>query len=111
MSKVLVSYFSATGVTKKLAEKIANAIKGDLFEIEPTQKYTLEDLDWTNKQSRSSIEMQDKTSRPQILNRVQILQNMITVVLGFPVWWYTAPTIINTFIEENNLEGKDIMYL
>ncbi len=108
MSKVLVSYFSATGVTKKLAEKIANAIKGDLFEIEPTQKYTLEDLDWTNKQSRSSIEMQDKTSRPQILNRVSNIAEYDTVVLGFPVWWYTAPTIINTFIEENNLEGKDI---
>lgn len=108
MSKVLVSYFSASGVTKKVAEKIANVIKGDLFEIEPTQKYTLEDLDWTNKQSRSSIEMQDKTSRPQILNRVSNIAEYDTVVLGFPVWWYTAPTIINTFIEENNLEGKDI---
>ena len=108
MSKVLVSYFSASGVTKKLAEKIANVIKGDLFEIEPTQKYTLEDLDWTNKQSRSSIEMQDKTSRPQILKRVSNIAEYDTVVLGFPVWWYTAPTIINTFIEENNLEGKDI---
>lgn len=108
MSKVLVSYFSASGVTKKVAEKIAKAINGDLFEIEPTQKYTLEDLDWTNKQSRSSIEMQDKTSRPQILNRVSNIAEYDTVVLGFPVWWYTAPTIINTFIEENNLEGKDI---
>ena len=108
MSKILVSYFSASGVTKSVAEKIANVIKGDLFEIEPTQKYTLEDLDWTNKQSRSSIEMQDKTSRPQILNRVSNIAEYDTVVLGFPVWWYTAPTIINTFIEENNLEGKDI---
>lgn len=108
MSKVLVSYFSASGVTKRVAEKIAKAINGDLFEIEPTQKYTLEDLDWTNKQSRSSIEMQDKTSRPQILNRVSNIAEYDTVVLGFPVWWYTAPTIINTFIEENNLEGKDI---
>ncbi len=108
MSKVLVSYFSASGVTKKVAEKIAKAINGDLFEIEPTQKYTLEDLDWTNKQSRSSIEMQDKTSRPQILKRVSNIAEYDTVVLGFPVWWYTAPTIINTFIEENNLEGKDI---
>ena len=108
MRKVLVSYFSASGVTKRVAEKIAKAINGDLFEIEPTQKYTLEDLDWTNKQSRSSIEMQDKTSRPQILNRVSNIAEYDTVVLGFPVWWYTAPTIINTFIEENNLEGKDI---
>ena len=108
MSKILVSYFSASGVTKRVAEKIANAINGDLFEIEPTQKYTLEDLDWTNKQSRSSIEMEDKTSRPQILNKVLNITEYDTVILGFPVWWYTAPTIINTFIEENNLEGKDI---
>ena len=108
MSKILVSYFSASGVTKSVAEKIANAINGDLFEIEPAQKYTLEDLDWTNKQSRSSIEMQDKTFRPQILNKVSNITEYDTVVLGFPVWWYTAPTIINTFIEENNLEGKKI---
>ena len=108
MSKVLVSYFSASGVTKRVAEKIAKAINGDLFEIEPTQKYTSEDLDWTNKQSRSSIEMQDKTFRPQILNKVSNIIEYDTVVLGFPVWWYTAPTIINTFIEENNLEGKNI---
>ena len=108
MSKVLVSYFSASGVTKRVAEKIAKAINGDLFEIEPTQKYTSEDLDWTNKQSRSSIEMQDKTFRPQILNKVSNIIEYDTVVLGFPVWWYTAPTIINTFIEENNLKGKNI---
>ncbi len=108
MRKVLVSYFSASGVTKRVAEKIAKAINGDLFEIEPTQKYTSEDLDWTNKQSRSSIEMQDKTFRPQILNKVSNIIEYDTVVLGFPVWWYTAPTIINTFIEENNLKGKNI---
>ena len=108
MSKVLVSYFSASGVTKRVAEKIAKAINGDLFEIEPRQKYTSEDLDWTNKQSRSSIEMQDKTFRPQILNKVSNIIEYDTVVLGFPVWWYTAPTIINTFIEENNLKEKNI---
>ena len=108
MSKVLVSYFSASGVTKRVAEKIAKAINGDLFEIEPTQKYTSEDLDWTNKQSRSSIEMQDKTFRPQILNKVSNIIEYDTVVLGFPVWQYTAPTIINTFIEENNLKEKNI---
>ena len=108
MRKVLVSYFSASGVTKRVAEKIAKAINGDLFEIEPTQKYTSEDLDWTNKQSRSSIEMQDKTFRPQILNKVSNIIEYYTVVLGFPVWWYTAPTIINTFIEENNLKEKNI---
>ena len=108
MSKVLVSYSSASGVTKRVAEKIAKAINGDLFEIEPTQKYTSEDLDWTNKQSRSSIEMNNKSSRPQIVNKVPNIVDYDTVILGFPVWWYTAPTIINTFIEENNLEGKNI---
>ena len=108
MSKVLVAYFSASGVTKGVAEKIAKAVEGDLFEIKPVQKYTSEDLDWTNKQSRSSIEMQDKTFRPQILNKVSNIIEYDTVVLGFPVWWYTAPTIINTFIEENNLKEKNI---
>ena len=108
MSKILISYFSASGVTKSVAEKIANAVNGDLFEIEPVQKYTPEDLDWTNKQSRSSIEMNNKSSRPQIVNKVPNIVDYDTVILGFPVWWYTAPTIINTFIEENNLEGKNI---
>lgn len=108
MSKILISYFSASGVTKSVAEKIANAVNGDLFEIEPVQKYTSEDLDWTNKQSRSSIEMNNKSSRPQIVNKVPNIVDYDTVILGFPVWWYTAPTIINTFIEENNLEGKNI---
>lgn len=108
MNKVLISYFSASGVTKVVAEKIANAINGDLFEIEPVDKYTDNDLDWTNKQSRSSIEMNDKSFRPQVLKRVSNIEEYNTVILGFPVWWYTAPTIINTFIEENNLEGKNI---
>ena len=107
MSKILVSYFSASGVTKGVAEKISNAINGDLFEIEPVDRYTDEDLDWKNKQSRSSIEMKDKTSRPAILNKVSNTNEYDTIVLGFPVWWYTAPTIINTFIEENNLSGKN----
>ena len=108
MSNVLVSYFSASGVTKGVGEKIANAIGGSLFEIEPKQKYTDEDLDWTNKQSRSSIEMNDKQSRPEVENRIENIDEFDKVIIGFPVWWYTAPTIINTFIEENNLEGKDI---
>ena len=108
MSKILVSYFSASGVTKKIAEKITNAVSGDLFEIEPVEKYTPEDLDWTNKQSRSSVEMNDKSFRPAVLNKVSNISEYDTIVIGFPVWWYTAPTIINTFIEENNLEGKNI---
>lgn len=108
MSKILVSYFSASGITKKVAEKIANAIQGDLFEIEPVKKYTIEDLDWTNKQSRSTIEMNNKSFRPAVLNKVSNIDEYDTIVIGFPVWWYTAPTIINTFIEENNLEGKNV---
>ena len=108
MSKILVSYFSASGVTKKVAVKVAESIKADLFEIEPEQKYTDEDLNWHDKKSRSSIEMQDKTSRPEIRNTVSNIDEYDTIIIGFPVWWYTAPTIINTFIEENNLEGKNV---
>ena len=107
MSKVLVSFFSATGVTEGVANKISEAIGADLFEIEPVEKYTREDLDWTNKQSRSTKEMEDKSSRPQVLNKVSNIDEYDTIVIGFPVWWYTAPTIINTFIEENNLKGKN----
>lgn len=108
MSNILVSYFSASGVTKGVAEKIANAVNGDLFEIEPVQKYTDEDLDWSNKQSRSTIEMNNRSFRPPVLNKVSNINEYNTVIIGFPVWWYTAPTIINTFIEENNLEGKNV---
>ena len=108
MNKVLVSYFSASGVTKRVAEKISAAINSDIFEIEPKTKYTSEDLDWTNKQSRSSLEMSDKNSRPAIVNKVENIDNYDTVIIGFPVWWYTAPTIINSFIEENNLQNKKI---
>ncbi len=108
MSKILVSYFSASGVTKEVANKIANIIGGDLFEIEPTNKYTEEDLDWTNKESRSSIEMNNPTSRPEIKNKISDLSLYDTVLIGFPVWWDLAPRIINTFIEENNLENKKI---
>lgn len=108
MNKILVTYFSASGVTKKVAEKVANLKQADLFEIEPVEKYTNEDLDWTNKESRSTIEMQDKTSRPKIVNKITNLDDYDTVIIGFPVWWYTAPTIVNTFIEENDLSNKNI---
>ena len=106
--KILVTYFSASGTTKRVAETIATTIDGDLFEIEPQEPYTSEDLNWMNKKSRSSIEMADKTSRPAIKNKVTNLNEYDRVIIGFPVWWYTAPTIINTFIEENNLSGKEI---
>lgn len=106
--KKLVAFFSATGTTKKVAEQMAKELDADLFEIEPKQKYTSADLDYMDSNSRSTIEMKDKSSRPEIAKRVENLQDYDTVVIGFPVWWYTAPTIINTFIEENDLSGKDI---
>lgn len=108
MGKSIVCYFSASGVTKGVAKNIASTVDCDLFEIEPIQKYTSEDLDWTNKQSRSSIEMNDKNFRPGIVRKVDNIDEYDTVIIGFPVWWYTAPTIINTFIEENNLIGKKV---
>ena len=108
MSKILISYFSASGVTKRVAEKIASSLNADLFAIEPKNKYTSEDVDWINKQSRSSLEMADRSSRPAILNKIENISNYGTVVIGFPVWWDTAPTIINTFIEENDLKTKKI---
>ncbi len=107
MTKNLIAYFSASGVTKKVAEKINTIIDSDIFEIEAKEKYTAADLNWTDKNSRSSIEMNDKSSRPEIKNTIDV-SAYDTVILGFPVWWYTAPTIINTFIEENNVSGKDI---
>ena len=108
MSKILVSYFSASGVTKEVASEIAAITGGDLFEIEPVDKYTSADLDWTNQQSRSSLEMKNPSSRPKVKNKVSHLSDYDTVIIGFPVWWDLAPTIINTFIEENNLENKKI---
>lgn len=106
--KILVSYFSASGVTKEVANKINNIIQGDLFEIEPSIKYTKEDLNWMDKNSRSSIEMNDLNSRPSIKNKIENIDLYDKIIIGFPVWWYTAPTIISTFIEENNLMGKDV---
>lgn len=108
MNKNLVCYFSATGTTKEVAEKIASIINADLFTIEPVNKYTSEDLDWTNKQSRSSIEMVDETSRPAIKNKVVNITEYQNIVIGFPVWWYKEPTIIDTFIEENDLSNKQV---
>ena len=103
----MVLYFSATGTTKTVAEKVANAINGDLFEIQPKEKYTEEDLDWTNKQSRSSIEMNENIM-PEIVNKVSNLDNYDKVVLAFPIWWYKEPTIIDKFLEENDMKGKKI---
>ena len=106
--KRLVCYFSATGITKTVATMIAEFTESDLFEIEPVQKYTSGDLDWQDENSRSSIEMKNKGSRPSIVNKLSDIDTYDEIVLGFPVWWYTAPTIINTFIEENDLKDKKI---
>ena len=107
MDKILISYFSASGNTKSVAEKVANAVSGELFEIEPKEKYTEEDLNWTNKQSRSSIEMNNNI-KPEIANKVSNLDNYDTICLAFPIWWYKEPTIIDKFLEENDLTGKNI---
>ena len=107
MKKVLVSYFSASGTTRNVAEKVATAIKADLFEIEPVEKYTTEDLDWTNKQSRSSIEMNDNI-KPEISTKVSDLEEYDTICLAFPIWWYKEPTIIDKFLEENEMTNKNI---
>lgn len=106
MKKTLVAYFSATGTTKQAAEQLAKEHNADLFEIAPEQPYTAADLDWTNKQSRSTVEMKDKTSRPAIKGTCANIADYDTVWIGFPVWWYTAPTIINTFIEAHDFSGK-----
>ena len=107
MSNVLVAYFSASGVTKGVAEKIADENGYDIFEIVPEEIYTPQDLDWTDKNSRSTIEMNDRQFRPPIAGTCDV-SGYDTVVIGFPVWWYTAPTIINTFIESVDLTGKTI---
>ena len=107
MSNVLVAYFSASGVTKNIAEKIADENGYDIFEIKPVEPYTPEDLDYTNKDSRSTVEMNDKSFRPPIAETCDV-SGYDTIVIGFPVWWYTAPTIINTFIESADMTGKTI---
>lgn len=109
MSKKLVAYFSATGVTKSAAERLAKAAKADLFEIKPKVPYTRADLDWTNKKSRSSVEMNNPDSRPEISERLSNMDEYDTVFIGFPIWWYVAPTIINTFVESYDLSGKTIV--
>ena len=106
MSKALVVYFSATGTTKAAAQKLAKEFNADLYEITPEQPYTAADLDWRDKSSRSTIEMKDKSSRPAIKGMCDNIADYDTVWIGFPVWWYTAPTIVNTFIEAHDLSGK-----
>ena len=108
MGKTLVAYFSASGVTKKLAQTLADAIGADLFAIEPKVPYTKADLNWMDKQSRSTIEMQNPASRPEIAGVCKNIADYDTVFVGFPIWWYVAPTIVNTFLESCDLTGKTV---
>ena len=109
MSKKLVAYFSASGVTKKAAELLAKAAGADIYEIKPKVPYTSADLNWMDKQSRSSVEMKDTASRPEIADIDAKPENYDTIFLGFPIWWYIAPTIINTFLESYNFSQKTIV--
>lgn len=109
MEKALVSYFSASGVTAKVAKTLAEAAGAALYEIKPAEPYTPADLDWTNKRSRSSMEMNDKASRPALADRDAKIEDYDVVFLCFPIWWYVAPTIINTFLESYDFSGKTII--
>ena len=109
MSKSLVAYFSASGVTAKLSERLAKAIGADLFEIKPEVPYTDADLNWQDKNSRSSVEMNDRKSRPSISSRVENMSQYDVIFIGFPVWWYREPSIIDTFAESYDFDGKTIV--
>lgn len=107
--KTLVAYFSASGTTKMVANRLAGAIGADLFEIEPKIPYSNQDLDWTNKNSRSSLEMNDLSSRPEVAKNVSNMEQYDKIFVGFPIWWYVAPTIVNSFLEQYDLSGKTIV--
>ena len=107
--KILVAYFSASGVTAKAAWKLSEAAGADLYEIKSKVPYSSADLDWTNKKSRSSVEMSDPIFRPEITGKLEGMDQYDLVFVGFPIWWYVAPTIINTFLESYNLKGKTII--
>ncbi len=109
MSKKLVAYFSASGVTANVAKTLAEAADADLYEIKPQVPYTKEDLNWMNKNSRSSIEMKDKAFRPAIEDINADIESYDVIFIGFPIWWYVAPTIINTFLESYDFSGKKII--
>ena len=108
MGRALVAYFSASGVTAKLAKRIAEMVNGDLFEIRPVKPYTKSDLNWMDRQSRSSNEMKDENARPPIVGECGNIDEYSTIYLGYPIWWYLAPRIVNTFLEKHDLKGKKI---
>lgn len=107
--KTLVVYFSATGNTKKVANNLAKAIGSDIYEIKPLKPYSNADLDWRNQNSRSSVEMQNHNSRPEIVNDKLSVSDYDTIFVGFPIWWYIAPTIVNSFLEKHDFSGKTIV--
>ena len=109
MNKILVAYFSASGRTAGVAKTLAKAAGADIYEIKPAVPYTKDDLNWMNKQSRSSIEMSDKSSRPALADKNADIARYDTILLGFPIWWYVAPTIINSFLESYDFSGKKIV--
>lgn len=109
MSKKLVAYFSASGVTKSYAEKLAKVTDADLFEIKPAVPYTKADLDWMDKNSRSTVEMKNPDSRPKIAEKLKDMEKYDAVFLGFPIWWYVAPTIVDTFLESYDFSNKTII--
>lgn len=109
MSKTLVAYFSASGVTEKVAKRLADVIGADLFEIRPQVPYTDADLNWNDPKSRSSVEMGDKSFRPAVEGTVRDMSQYNKIYVGFPIWWYVAPTIVNTFLEQYDLAGKTVI--
>lgn len=109
MSRKLVAYFSATGATAKTAKTLAQAIGADIYEIKPETPYSKADLDWTNRKSRTSIEMNDPASRPAVAKGRVDMEKYDTVFVGFPIWWYVAPHVINTFLESYDLTGKTVV--
>ena len=109
MNKTLVVYFSASGTTRKIAEMIAEVGDFSLYEITPKELYTSDDLNWMNKKSRSSVEMSNKKIRPEITDTDAHIKEYDTIILGFPIWWYVAPTIVNTFLEKYDFSGKKIV--
>lgn len=109
MSKILVAFFSASGVTKNAAEKLANAANADLFEIKPVRPYTDADLNWMDKNSRSTVEMNDLSSRPEIAKKCENMGSYDVVFVGFPIWWYVEPRIIDTFLESYDFSEKTVI--
>ncbi len=109
MGKTLVAYFSCSGVTEKLANNLAYVVGGEIYNIEPKVPYTKADLNWTDPNSRSTVEMRDKASRPEIVKKLDNIDEYDIIYVGFPIWWYVAPTIINTFLESYDFSGKTVI--